>query len=151
MRGATQFKMRLPTYEDVLRAGKQIAPYLLQTALHEYSALNNFIGARVFVKHENHQPTGAFKVRGGVNLISQLTEQERDVGVVAASTGNHGQSVAYAARLFGVKAVICAPTNANAAKTPTPIATLMNQRMPGGTFTTGGCDTTGVTGSLVGS
>lgn len=74
------------------------------------------VGADVYLKHELYLPTGAFKVRGGVNLISQLTQQERDVGVVAASTGNHGQSVAYAARLFGVKAVICAPTNANAAK-----------------------------------
>jgi len=74
------------------------------------------VGADVYLKHELYLPTGAFKVRGGVNLISQLTEQEREVGVVAASTGNHGQSVAYAARLFGVKAIICAPTNANAAK-----------------------------------
>jgi threonine dehydratase len=51
-------------------------------------------------------------VRGGVNLISQLSEQEREVGVIAASTGNHGQSVAHSARLDGVKAIICAPTNA---------------------------------------
>ena len=52
----------------------------------------------MWVKHENHQPVGAFKVRGGVNLISELTEDERRRGVIAASTGNHGQSVAYAAR-----------------------------------------------------
>jgi threonine dehydratase len=74
------------------------------------------VGTNVYLKHEFHLPTGAFKVRGGVNLISQLNEEEREVGVIAASTGNHGQSVAYAARLFGVKATICAPTNANAAK-----------------------------------
>ena len=61
----------------------------------------------MWVKHENHQPVGAFKVRGGVNLVSQLTADERQRGVIAASTGNHGQSVAYAADLFGVRAVIC--------------------------------------------
>jgi threonine dehydratase len=108
--------MHVPTYEDVLRARKQIAPYLLRTALHEYPALNDFIGTRVFIKHENHQPTGAFKVRGGLNLISQLTADERERGVVSASTGNHGQSVAYAARLFGVKARIVVPEKANPGK-----------------------------------
>jgi threonine dehydratase len=70
----------------------------------------------VFVKHENHQPVGAFKVRGGVNLISQLSPQERERGVIAASTGNHGQSIAYAARLFGVRATICVPDEANPVK-----------------------------------
>jgi len=68
------------------------------------------------VKHENHNPTGAFKVRGGINLVSRLTDEERESGVIAASTGNHGQSVAYAARLFGVSAIICAPENANPVK-----------------------------------
>jgi threonine dehydratase len=68
------------------------------------------------VKHENNNPTGAFKVRGGINLVSRLTDDERESGVIAASTGNHGQSVAYAARLFGVSAIICAPENANPVK-----------------------------------
>jgi len=67
-------------------------------------------------KHENYQPIGAFKVRGGVNLISQLSPGERERGVIAASTGNHGQSVAYAARLFGVKARIVVPEGANPGK-----------------------------------
>ncbi len=70
----------------------------------------------MWVKHENHQPVGAFKVRGGVNLVSQLTADERRGGVIAASTGNHGQSVAYAADLFGVRAVICMPERANPVK-----------------------------------
>jgi threonine dehydratase len=70
----------------------------------------------VWVKHENHQPVGAFKVRGGVNLVSQLSAQERRQGVIAASTGNHGQSVAYAADLFAVRAVICMPELANPVK-----------------------------------
>ena len=54
------------------------------------------------VKHKNHQPAGAFKVRGGINLVSQLGRAERERGLIGASTGNHGQSIAYAARLFGV-------------------------------------------------
>ncbi|TMC39866.1 MAG: pyridoxal-phosphate dependent enzyme, partial [Chloroflexi bacterium] len=81
-----------------------------------YPALDRLTGAEVHVKHENHNPTGAFKVRGGVNLVSRLGEDERSRGVIAASTGNHGQSVAYAARLFGVSAIICAPATANPVK-----------------------------------
>ena len=73
-------------------------------------------GAYVWVKHENHQPIGAFKVRGGVSLVSQLTDDERRRGVITASTGNHGQSVAYAADLFGVHAIICVPEQANPVK-----------------------------------
>ena len=108
--------MQPPTYEDVLRARKQIAPYLLRTPLREYAAINDLVGARVFIKHENHQPTCAFKVRGGINLISQLSNEERARGVIAASTGNHGQSVAYAASLFGVGARIIVPEKANPGK-----------------------------------
>ena len=112
----TRNALQVPDYEDVLRARQQIAPYLLRTALHEYPALNELIGTRVFVKHENHQPTGAFKVRGGLNLISQLSADERARGVVSASTGNHGQSVAYAAHLFKVGARIVVPEKANPGK-----------------------------------
>lgn len=72
--------------------------------------------AEVWVKHENLLPTGAFKVRGGVNLVSQLDVETRARGVIAASTGNHGQSVAFAAGLFGVGAIICAPEGANPVK-----------------------------------
>src|SRR3984893_193524 len=105
-----------PTMPDVLAAAARIRPHIAPTALRHSGAISDLVGAEVYLKHELHLPTGAFKVRGGINLISHLNEQEREVGVVAASTGNHGQSVAYAARLYGVKAIICAPTNANAAK-----------------------------------
>jgi threonine dehydratase len=101
---------------DVLAARQRIAPYLRPTPLFRYPALDALTGARTWVKHENHQPVGAFKVRGGVNLVSQLTEAERRRGVIAASTGNHGQSVAYAADLFGARAVICMPEQANPVK-----------------------------------
>ena len=102
-------ELQEPEFTDVLDAARQIRPYLQPTALRRYPSLDRLVGAEVHVKHENHNPTGAFKVRGGVNLISRLGEDERQRGVIAASTGNHGQSVAFAARLFGVPAVICAP------------------------------------------
>jgi threonine dehydratase len=105
-----------PTMRDVLAAAVRIRPHIAPTPLRHSAAISQMVGTDVYLKHELHLPTGAFKVRGGVNLISQLNEQEREVGVIAASTGNHGQSVAYAARIFGVKAIICAPTNANASK-----------------------------------
>src|SRR5438270_1717548 len=106
----------VPTLADVLEARLRIAPYLRATPLYGYGGLDELLGTEVFVKHENHLPVGAFKVRGGVNLVSQLGEDERARGVIAASTGNHGQSIAYAARLFGVHATICVPENANAVK-----------------------------------
>ena len=108
--------MDAPTFADVLEARTRIAPYLRPTSLREYTPLGRLIDATVFVKHENHLPTGAFKVRGGVNLASQLSAAERESGVVASSTGNHGQSVAHGARLFGVKATICVPEGANPVK-----------------------------------
>jgi threonine dehydratase len=106
----------VPDLADVLAARQRIAPYLQPTPLYRYPALDAITGTQVWVKHENHQPVGAFKVRGGVNLVSQLTADERRRGVMSASTGNHGQSVAYAADLFGVRAVICMPERANPVK-----------------------------------
>src|SRR5438132_4774950 len=100
---------QMPTIADVLDAKRRIAPYLRPTPLYRYAGLDQLLGAEVFVKHENHQPVGAFKVRGGVNLVSQLSTDERKRGVIAASTGNHGQSIGCAARLFGVPATICVP------------------------------------------
>lgn len=109
-------ELREPTLADVLDAAKRIKPYLQPTPLRRYPSLDRVAGTEVFVKHENFNPTGAFKVRGGINLVSRLTEDERGRGVISASTGNHGQSVAYAARLFGVTAIICAPAEANPVK-----------------------------------
>ena len=107
---------QVPDLADVLAARKRIAPYLQPTPLYRYPTLDALTGTQVWVKHENHQPVGAFKVRGGVNLVSQLGADERRRGVIAASTGNHGQSVAYAADLFGVRALICMPEQANPVK-----------------------------------
>ena len=106
----------IPTFADVLAARRRIAPHLRPTPLHAYPQLGEPLGAEVRVKHENHQPTGAFKIRGGLNLVSQLSDDERARGLIAASTGNHGQSVAFAARGFGVSARICVPEHANPVK-----------------------------------
>jgi threonine dehydratase len=105
-----------PTFRDVLEAQRAIRPYLEPTPLRRYSGLDALLGCQLFVKHENHLPTCAFKVRGGINLLSRLSEEEKRRGVIAASTGNHGQSVAYAARLFGVRAIIGVPEGANPGK-----------------------------------
>ena len=105
--------MHIPTFQDVLHARRQIRPYLKPTPTYSYPAINTLLGTEVYIKHENYQPVGAFKVRGGINLVSQLSKEERERGIISASTGNHGQSIAYAARLFGVKAIIVVPENAN--------------------------------------
>src|SRR5438093_8916390 len=107
---------QVPTFADVLAARRQIRPYLHPTPLYSYPALRELVGAEVWVKHENHQPIGAFKVRGGVNLLSRFDAADRAQGVTAASTGNHGQSIAWAAHRFGVRAVICVPEGANPVK-----------------------------------
>lgn len=102
-----------PTFKDVLKAKNLIAPYLAKTPLLHYPSLSELLGYEVYVKHENCLPTGAFKVRGGINLVSHLSAEEKERGVITVSTGNHGQSIAYAGKLFGVKAVICVPDGAN--------------------------------------
>jgi threonine dehydratase len=109
-------EQQVPTLADVQDARRRIAPHLQPTPLYEHGALSELVGTKIFVKHENHLPTGAFKVRGGVNLVSQLTEDERQRGVITASTGNHGQSVAFAAGRFGVRAIVCVPEKANPVK-----------------------------------
>jgi threonine dehydratase len=74
------------------------------------------LGADVFVKHENHNPTGAFKVRGGLTLVARLPEADRRRGVISATTGNHGQSVAFAAARAGVPCTLVVPVGNNPAK-----------------------------------
>jgi threonine dehydratase len=106
----------IPEFRDVLLAQRQIRPYLPRTPLHRYPAVDALIGTAVYIKHENYQPVGAFKVRGGLNLLAQLPPAEREAGVITASTGNHGQSIAFAARRFGIQARIVVPEGANPGK-----------------------------------
>src|SRR5258707_14832379 len=108
--------MQIPPFEDVLLAQRRIHPYLQRTPLYSYPAVNALLGTEVYIKHENYQPVGAVSLQKSINLISQLSPEERTRGVIAASTGNHGQSVAYAARLFDVKAIIVVPEKANPGK-----------------------------------
>jgi threonine dehydratase len=102
-----------PTFDDILSAQQTICKYLSRTPLYRYSGLSELLGCSAFIKHENHQPVGAFKVRGGINFISRLNERERESGVITASTGNHGQSIAWASQLFGVQATIVVPLKSN--------------------------------------
>ena len=109
--------MDYPTYADVLAARDFTRPYLPETPLVYSWQLSQLLGCEYYIKCENMQPVGAFKVRGGVNLVGNLSVEERAVGIVSASTGNHGQSLAYAGHLFDVPVRIYGPAkNANSDK-----------------------------------
>jgi threonine dehydratase len=103
----------MPTLHDIIAARPHVYRFLRPTPLHHYSGLSQLLGAQVWVKHENHQPVGAFKVRGGLNLVAGLSDAQRSVGIFTASTGNHGQSIAFAGRAYGVRVFIAAPEGAN--------------------------------------
>ena len=105
-----------PSYRDILAARPAVYTHLQRTPLHEYGLLSERLGARVFVKHENHHAVGVFKVRGGVYLASTLSESERRAGLHSASTGNHGQSVAFGGRVTGTPVTIAVPEGANPSK-----------------------------------
>jgi len=109
--------MLVPSFEDIVAAREFIAPYLPKTPLVRVNKLCELLDCDYYAKLENLQPTAAFKVRGGVNLVGAISDEERRKGVVAASTGNHGQSIAYAGRLFGAHVAIYAPAeNINESK-----------------------------------
>ena len=105
-----------PTVATVARARRRIRQHLPETPLVRSEALSDALDANVLLKREDTLPTGAFKVRGGMNLISSLDEEFRDAGLLAASTGNHGQSIAWAGREFDVPVTIGVPEEANAGK-----------------------------------
>ena len=103
-----------PTLADVRRAARNIAPHMgLPTPLVYSPGLSERLDAHVSLKLETANPISVFKLRGGIHLMSELPESERASGVVVASTGNHGQSIAYASQLFGVQAHVFAPEGAN--------------------------------------
>ncbi|ODR80242.1 serine/threonine dehydratase [Haladaptatus sp. W1] len=105
-----------PTPADVYKARSIVRRYLPRTPLVRSEALSDETGADVYLKREDTLPTGAFKVRGGVTLGHQLSDEFRDTGLIAASTGNHGQSVAYAGRTFDVPVTIAVPEKPNLEK-----------------------------------
>jgi threonine dehydratase len=106
-----------PTFNDILAAREFVGQYLPETPLVRSRKLSEILDCDYYLKCENLQPVGAFKVRGGINLVGTATDQARDAGLVSASTGNHGQSIAYAGRLFGARVIIYAPAeNVNLTK-----------------------------------
>lgn len=105
--------MRPPRFHDLLAAYPVVRRHLKPTSLIEWPSLSRLLGFRYLIKHENHNPTAAFKVRGGIYLVSQLTPDQKRRGLIACTTGNHGQSLAYACRLFGVPCVLVVPEAAN--------------------------------------
>ena len=105
--------MNPPTYADILAAAPVVRAYLKPTPLYEWPALSRLLGCRYLLKHENHTPTTAFKVRGGIYLVSRLPAEQKRRGILGCTTGNHGQSLAYASRLFGVRCVLVAPARNN--------------------------------------
>lgn len=105
--------------DDVRAAEARIRPFLAPTPLRHHPLLEREVGAglaRLLVKHENFQPTGSFKVRNGLSLVTGLSDAQRGRGVVGASTGNHGQGVAYAGALLGSAVTICVPAGNNPEK-----------------------------------
>ena len=102
--------------DDIRAAQINVYKHLKPTPLYHYTGLSELLGTDVWVKHENHQPVGAFKVRGGINLAASLTDEEKKKGLYTASSGNHGQSIAYASRAFGITATIAVPEGANPEK-----------------------------------
>lgn len=105
-----------PTTKDIYQARQIVSQHLPQTPLVRSESLSAEFDADVYLKREDTLPTGAFKVRGGVNLVSQIDAEFREPGLIAASTGNHGQSVAYAGRTFDVPVTIVVPEDANPSK-----------------------------------
>ena len=106
------------TLEDVQSARDRIRPHLPPTPLRNYPPLDEAVGygLRIFVKHENHQPTQSFKVRNALSALSALPADRRRGGVVAASRGNHGAALAWAGRMLGLPVAICVPRGNNPEK-----------------------------------
>jgi len=94
---------------EIVKAKRQISSIVTQTPCSLAPHLSEEVGAQVFLKKENLQITGAYKLRGAYNKIASLTKEERKKGVIAASAGNHAQGVAYSARSFGISATIVMP------------------------------------------
>jgi threonine dehydratase len=105
-----------PTLTDIEAARERIGTHARVTPVHTSASLSREIGRELVLKAENLQRTGSFKIRGAVNTLATLSAEERAAGVVAASAGNHGQAVAWAARELGIHATIFMPQDAPMAK-----------------------------------
>ena len=105
--------MEPPTLQEIVDAKERVYVHMRPSPLLSHPLLDEWIGRPTWVKHENHNPTGSFKIRGGLNLVAQLSQGERQRGVISASTGNHGQSVALACRIHGVRCRVVVPVGNN--------------------------------------
>jgi threonine dehydratase len=101
--------MQPPTIDDIRAAAKRIDGAVLRTPMLQSRTLSEVVGAEVWLKFENLQFTSAYKERGALNKLLQLSDEERSRGVIAASAGNHSQAVAYHAKRLGIPAVIVMP------------------------------------------
>jgi threonine dehydratase len=108
--------LKAPTLHDVYSARERVAPHVPRTPLMRHPLLDEATGLSIWVKHENHNPTCAFKVRGGLNLVGSMSLEDRARGIVTASTGNHGQSIALASRVHGVRCTVFVPDGNNPEK-----------------------------------
>lgn len=108
--------MRTPTIDDITAARRTVAAHLRPTPLHRYPGLCDLVGTEVWVKHENHHAVGAFKVRGGVHLASTLDEGGGTAAMITASTGNHGQSIAFSGAVSNTPVTVAVPHGANPSK-----------------------------------
>lgn len=104
------------TLHDVQQARGRIAPYIVKTPLLRVPALDEAFGCEVYLKPENFQITGSFKLRGATNKLLSLNEEQRQQGIVCASSGNHAQGCAYAAQKLGIEAIIIMPENCSKTK-----------------------------------
>jgi threonine dehydratase len=102
-----------PGFQDIVAAKGRVYAHMRPSPLLQHPLLDEWIGCSTWVKHENHNPTGSFKIRGGLNLVAQLSDEEKRRGVISASTGNHGQSVALACRIHGVRCRVVVPVGNN--------------------------------------
>ncbi|MCE2414876.1 threonine dehydratase [Candidatus Poribacteria bacterium] len=108
--------MKSMTLQEIIAARPVVSQYLKPTPLVHYPELSERLGFQAYIKHENHHPTGSFKVRGGINFMHHLPQAQREKGVLTATRGNHGQSIAYAAAQYGVKATVVVPHGNNPEK-----------------------------------
>ncbi len=104
------------TFQGIISARAVVGKFLKPTPLIHYPELSKRLGFEAYIKHENHLPTGCFKVRGGLNFMSLLPAEQRKLGVVTATRGNHGQSIAYAGKAFGLKTTVVVPHGNNPEK-----------------------------------
>ena len=104
--------MAILTIEDIKKAKERISGYIRRTPLWEEERLEEFVGCKLYLKPENLQLTGAFKIRGALNTALSLSKEELEKGIITSSSGNHAQACAYVGRMLGIHATVVIPEDA---------------------------------------